>query len=110
MQIGLFKKCNGANCVFVCLVAKPLPCQWEAGVFLGEELEGRSPSFRFFSLSEGSIFGAGLGARRVAFEGTTGMKKSLSIKLLELNLGHNTNEAIMKNYSFLIRERVIQKW
>ena len=79
-------------------------------MFLGEELEGRSPSFRFFSLSEGSIFGEGLGARRVAFEGTTGMKKSLSIKLLELNLGHNTNEAIMKNYSFLIRERVIQKW
>ena len=43
----------------MCLVAKPLPCQWEAGVFLGEELEGRSPSFRFFSLSEGSIFGTG---------------------------------------------------
>ena len=51
MQIGLFKKCNVANCVFVCLVARPLPCQWVAGVFLGEELEGRSPSFRFFSLS-----------------------------------------------------------
>ena len=104
MQIGLFKKCNGANCVFVCLVAKPLPCQWEAGVFLGEELDGRSPSFRFFSLSEGSIFGTGwgrgLGARRVAFEGTTGMKKSLSIKLLELNLGHNTNEAIIKIIHF----------
>ena len=103
MQIGLFKKCNGANCVFVCLVAKPLPCQWEAGVFLGEELEGRSPSFRFFSLSEGRIFlvgGEGVGARRVAFEGTTGMKKSLSIKLLELNLGHNTNEAIIKIIHF----------
>ena len=103
MQIGLFKKCNVANCVFVCLVARPLPCQWVAGVFLGEELEGRSPSFRFFSLSEGRIFlvgGEGLGARRVAFEGTTGMKKSLSIKLLELNLGHNTNEAIIKIIHF----------
>ena len=103
MQIGLFKKCNVANCVFVCLVARPLPCQWVAGVFLGEELEGRSPSFRFFSLSEGRIFwvgGEGLGARRVAFEGTTGMKKSLSIKLLELKLGHNTNEAIIKIIHF----------
>ena len=73
-------------------------------MFLGEELEGRSPSFRFFCLSEGSIFGTGwgrgLGARRVAFEGTTGMKKSLSIKLLELNLGHNTNEAIIKIIHF----------
>ena len=38
----------------------------------------------------------GVGARRVTFEGTTGMKKSLSIELLALNLGHNTNEAIMK--------------
>ena len=45
----------------MCLVAKPLPCQWEAGVFLGEELEGRSPSFRFFSLSEGRIFFGGGG-------------------------------------------------
>ena len=42
----------------------------------------------------------GLGARRVTFEGTTGMKKSRSIKLLELNLGHNTNEAIMKIIHF----------
>ena len=61
MQIGLFKKCNVANCVFVCLVARPLPCQWVAGVFLGEDLEGRSPSFRFFSLSEGRIFLVGGG-------------------------------------------------
>ena len=63
MQIGLFKKCNVANCVFVCLVARPLPCQWVAGVFLGEELEGRSPSYRFFSLSEGRIFLVGGGGR-----------------------------------------------
>ena len=104
MQIGLFKKCNVANCVFVCLVARPLPCQWVAGVFLGEELEGRSPSFTFFSLSEGRIFlvagGRGWGLGGLHLRGKTGMKKSLSIKLLELNLGHNTNEAIIKIIHF----------
>ena len=41
-----------------------------------------------------------MGARGGAFGGATGMKKSLSIKLLELNLGHNTNEAIIKIIHF----------